>query len=110
MIVEALIAGAGLGLCIAVARRYPWYGALCLFTALTFLGIFFIEYVYSEVRQVGIFSVLVIVPFVAIPEARKAMKGQPVTAAAMKYVYGTYGALAVLALWGVGRTIEIIAK
>ncbi|GAB6127325.1 hypothetical protein [Humidesulfovibrio idahonensis] len=110
MFVEAISIGAVAGLCIAVARRYPWYGALCLFVGLTLLGIFGIEYAYSATGKVGIFSVLVIAPFFAIPEARKAMKGQPVTAAAMKYVYGTYGALAVLALWGVGRTVEIFSK
>lgn len=110
MIVEALIAGIGLGLCIAVARRFPWYGGLCLFVALTLLGIVAIEYGYSATGKVGIFGVLVILPIAAIPQIRKALQARPASTAAMKYVYGTYGAVAALALWGVGRTVEIIAK
>ncbi len=110
MILESLAAGVFFGLIFAVARRYPWYGALCLFAALTLLGIALAEYVYSEVGKVGIFGVLLILPFAAIPETRKALSKQQIAPGHMTYIYGVYGAMVALPLWGIARIVQIVSK
>jgi len=109
MITWAIVAGAILGLCIAVARRYPWYGALCLFVGLTLLCIFVAELAHTQTGRPGIFGVLVVLPY-GIYEGQRTIKKRPLNAVATKYVYAAYASSVALALWGIYRTIEIFSQ
>lgn len=113
MLAEALIAGAGLGLCIAVSHRYPWIGALWLFAALAFALICFAEIAHSFVAgesamRLFAFGMLAIAPYPVIKETHKAVKEHAVTVSGMKYIYATYAAVVASALWSIGRIVQIV--
>ncbi|SNR95595.1 hypothetical protein SAMN04488503_2017 [Humidesulfovibrio mexicanus] len=113
MILEAMAVGAVVGLNIAASRRYPWIGALWLFTILALALIFFAEIMHSLVAgesamKLFAFGMLAIAPYPVINETHKAVKEYAVTVAGMKYIYATYAAVVVSALWSIGRIVQIV--